>query len=308
MSINKVMLATLKALTALEPKVEKTYKFERKFEELAGHIHSRPLDYKMWDQPVVYDGCSIPIRMFVPEADGYHPLIIFFHGGGWVTGSIENYTEVCLNLAKATGCMVASVDYRLAPEYKFPTAVEDCYAVTRAFFTNNLPGIDTDKITLMGASAGGNLAAAVSLMARDRGEFLPKKQVLIYPATYCDHSDASPFLSVRENGEGYLLTSSTIQTYLNLYKSSDADLRNPYFAPLMAEDFSNQPDTLVITAEFCPLRDEGEEYGKKLRRAGNYVEIVRLKGALHSFFMLPPNFEHVQQAYKAINNFLARGN
>ena len=101
---------------------------------------------------------------------------------------------------------------------------------------------------------------------------------------------------------------STIQTYLNLYKSSDADLRNPYFAPLMAEDFSNQPDTLVITAEFCPLRDEGEEYGKKLRQAGNYVEIVRLKGALHSFFMLPPNFEHVQQAYKAINNFLARGN
>lgn len=308
MSINKVMLATLKAITALEPKVEKTYKIERKFEELAGYLHGHPGDYKMWDQPVDYNGYSIPVRMFAPETEGEHPLIIFFHGGGWVTGGIENYTGVCLNLAKATGCMIASVDYRLAPEYKFPVAAEDCYAVTRAFFLSGLPGIDTDKITLMGASAGGNLAAAVSLMARDRGEFLPKRQVLIYPATYCDHSDASPFLSIRENGEGYLLTSATIQTYLNLYKSSDADLRNPYFAPLMADDFSNQPDTLVITAELCPLRDEGEEYGKKLRQAGNYAEIIRLKGALHSFFMLPPNFEHVQQAYKAINNFLARSN
>jgi Esterase/lipase len=203
--------------------------------------------------------------------------------------------------------VVASVDYRLAPEFRFPSAPEDCYAAAKEFFAGHILPVDPEKITLIGDSAGGNLAAVVSLMARDRGEFLPRRQILLYPAVFNDHGDGSPFPSVRENGTEYLLTSKRIQSFMKLYSSSKKDFSNPYFAPLMANDLSNQPRTLIITAEFCPLRDEGEFYGKKLRDAGNDVEIYRMKDALHSFLMLPPRFIHVKRAYQVINRFLSGG-
>ncbi|WP_283606998.1 alpha/beta hydrolase [Faecalispora anaeroviscerum] len=308
MAINKVMRAALKAITSLEPDVKKSYKMERQIQILTSRLRGKPKDYQMWDHVILYGKHVIPVRLFAPEGKGPFPFLLFFHGGGWVTGGIENYTGVCADLAKATRCTIASVDYRLAPEHKFPAAVEDCYAVTREFFLGQIPGINPDNITLIGDSAGGNLAAAVSLMARDRGEFLPKRQILLYPSTYNDHSEQSPFPSIRENGTDYLLTSRRIQSFLELYRSSDSDLSNPYFAPLLASDFSQQPKTLLITAEYCPLRDEGETYGEKLRAAGNEVEIVRLPDALHAYLMLPPQFEHVQQTYQMINAFLQRGN
>lgn len=307
MAINKVMRAALKLLTAMEPDVKKSYKMERQLELLTARLRGKPGDYRMWDHVVVSGDYTIPVRMFAPNGDGPFPLLLFFHGGGWVTGGIENYTGVCADLAKATGCTVASVDYRLAPEHKFPAAPEDCYAVAREFFMGNIPQVDPRDITLTGDSAGGNLAAVVSLMARDRGEFLPKRQILIYPSTWNDHSEASPFPSMRENGTGYLLTARRIQSVIELYRSEDDDLTNPYFVPLLADDLSNQPKTLLITAEYCPLRDEGEAYGEKLRAAGNDVEIVRIRDALHSYLMLPPTFEHVQQTYRIINEFLTRG-
>jgi acetyl esterase/lipase len=185
--------------------------------------------------------------------------------------------------------------------------VEDCYAVAYELFTSHIPGVDPDDITLIGDSAGGNIAAAVSLMARDRGAFLPNRQILIYPSTASDHSDVSPFASVRDNGTDYLLTSKRIESFIELYRSSDDDVRNPYFAPLLASDFSRQPRTLIITAEYCPLRDEGEAYGAELRAAGNETQIVRIPDALHSYMMLPPRFTHVRQTYKIINDFLQRG-
>lgn len=308
LSINKVMRAALKAITSLEPDVKKTYKMERQFQILTSRLRGRPKDYKMWDHKVFCDGRAIPVRLFAPSRKRALPLLLFFHGGGWVTGGIENYTGVCADLAKATNCTIASVDYRLAPEHKFPAAVEDCYAVTREFFLGRIPRVNSDSITLIGDSAGGNLAAAVSLMARDRGEFLPKRQILLYPSTYNDHSERSPFPSIRENGTDYLLTSRRIQSFIELYRSSDDDLNNPYFAPLLASDFSRQPRTLLITAEYCPLRDEGEAYGEKLRSAGNDVQIIRIPDALHAYMMLPPRFEQVQQTYRIINGFLRKGN
>lgn len=306
MAINKVMRAALKAMTALEPDVKKSYKMERQFELLTARLRGKPKDYKMWDRVVRNGDHAIPVRLFSPDEKGFSPLLLFFHGGGWVTGGIENYTGVCADLAKATHCTIASVDYRLAPEYKFPAALEDCYAVARKYFLGRISHVNPDDITLIGDSAGGNLAAAVSLMARDRGEFLPKRQILLYPSTYNDHSDRSPFPSVRDNGTDYLLTSKRIQRVIELYRSSDDDLTNPYFAPLLASDFSRQPRTLLITAEYCPLRDEGEAYGEKLRAAGNEVEVVRMADALHAYMMLPPRFEHVQQTYQVINVFLQR--
>ena len=157
---------------------------------------------------------------------------------------------------------------------------------------------------MIGDSAGGNLAAAVSLMARDRGEFLPSCQILIYPATGNDHSEHSPFPSVRENGTDYLLTTKRVRDYMELYRSSEADLENPYYAPLVAKDLSNQPDTLIITAEYCPLRDEGEAYGKALELAGNRVKVFRMPDALHGYFSLPVRFSQVKKTYGLINDFL----
>lgn len=304
MAINNAMRAALKVITALDFDIKKTYKLERKFELIATWLRGKPTDYHIWDHEVLCGDHSVPVRMFSPNGVGPFPVLLFFHGGGWVTGGIANYTGVCSDLAKATGQTVVSVDYRLAPEHKFPAAPEDCYAVAREFFMGHVPGVKPEDITLIGDSAGGNLAAAVSLMARDRGEFLPRQQILLYPSTYNDHSEASPFPSIRENGTDYLLTSKRIQSAIELYRSSDADLQNPYFAPLLAADLSNQPRTLIITAEYCPLRDEGEDYGEKLREAGCDVEIVRMKDALHAYMMLPTRFKLVQQTYNIINAFL----
>jgi acetyl esterase/lipase len=307
LAINKFMRAALKAITVLDPDVKRTYKMERQFELLTARLRGKPKDFTIWNHEVLSGSHKIPVRLFAPTGEGKFPLLLFFHGGGWVSGGIENYTGFCADLAKATNCIVASVDYRLAPEHKFPAAPEDCYAVTREFFCGRILDFDPDDITLIGDSAGGNLAAVVSLMARDRGEFLPKRQILIYPATYNDHSEQSPFASVRDNGTDYLLTSKRINSVIELYRSSDADMKNPYFAPLLASDFSRQPRTLIITAEYCPLRDEGEAYGKKLREAGGETEIVRMPDAFHAYMMLPPRFTHVRKTHQIINTFLQKG-
>ena len=150
------------------------------------------------------------------------------------------------------------------------------------------------------------LAAAVSLMSRDRGGFCPRRQILIYPALASDHSENSPYPSVRENGTGYLLTARRVRDYMALYRSSDEDLTNPYFAPLHAASLGEQPDTLLITAEYCPLRDEGEAYGRRLREEGGFVEIHRLPDALHGYFSLPVRFSLVKQTYGIMNRFLER--
>ncbi len=306
MAIDRAMRKALKAITSLDVDVKRSYKAERQMELLTARLRGKPSDYKMWDQKVPCGDHCVPVRIFSPSGDGPFPVLLFFHGGGWVTGGIENYTGVCAGLAKATKHKVAVVDYRLAPEYRFPAAPEDCYAIAKEFFIGHTFDFAENDITLMGDSAGGNLAAAVSLMARDRGEFLPKKQILLYPATFNDHSARSPFLSIRENGTDYLLTSKRVEGFMKLYSSSPDDFHNPYFAPLLASDLSRQPRTLIITAEFCPLRDEGEYYGRKLREAGNHVEIYRIKDALHAFFMLPPRSAPVKRTYQIINEFLAR--
>lgn len=308
MAINKAMRAALKALSYPDLDIKKNYKLERQVINIAKHHYFKPF-YQTWDHEVSVGGHSIPVRIFQPK--GFEPvgLLVFFHGGGWVTGNIDSYDKVCTNMARITRHIVVSVDYRLAPEYPFPAAPEDCYAVTREIFMDTaLLGIEQDRITLIGDSAGGNLAAAVSLMARDRGEFLPRRQILIYPAAYNDHHpESSPFDSIRENGTDFLLTSKRICDYMDLYCSSPEDRTNPYFAPLLETDFSHQPDTLVITAEYDPLRDEGEEYGRKLRQAGNKVFIHRVSDALHGFFSLPPHFIHVRHSYEWIIPFLAGG-
>ena len=257
--------------------------------------------YKTLDAEVYNGDYKVPIRLFFPTEEAMEngaasgrkpPVILFFHGGGWVTESVENYQRVCARMAQSTGQIVASVEYRLAPEYRFPVGLMDCYAAAKAFYTNRfLLNTDPDRITIMGDSAGGNLAAAVCMMARDRGEFYPKKQILIYPALNNCYTEESPFESVKTNGTGYLLTAEKMEDYLKLYEILEKDLRN-------------MPDTLILTAEFDPLRDEGEAFGERLKAAGNRVEVHRIAGAFHGYFALGIKFLHVQESFTYVNRFL----
>lgn len=302
MAINKSMRRVLKALSFDGIEVEASRHLANLKAIDPMKIFYKTIDYK------IYNGeHQIPVRIFLPgeKMEDDLPALLFFHGGGWVTESIDNYERICARLASATNHIVVSVEYRLAPEYPFPTGFYDCYMAAKAMFTNRfILNTDPDKITLIGDSAGGNLAAAVSLMARDQGEFLPKRQILIYPAVNNDYSEKSLFSSVRENGQDYLLTAGKLKDYINLYAGSEEDKLNPYFAPILEKDLSGQPDTLILTSEFDPLRDEGEAYGRRLAEAGNRVEVHRIKDALHGYFALGIRSLHVQESFEYINHFL----
>lgn len=301
MAINKAMRRVLKTLSYGEIEVNSS----RKLANLKAIDPLKPF-YKKVDDKIYNGDYEIPIRIYLPEEEQSAPgALLFLHGGGWITESVNTYDRVCAGLARDTGHLVASVEYRLAPEFRFPTALMDCYAAAEAIYTNrSILNVDPETITLIGDSAGGNLAAALSLMARDKHTFMPRRQILIYPALNNDYSERSPFPSVHENGEDFLLTSVKMCQYLDLYKRDDQDLQNPYFAPLLMKDLSEQPRTLIITAEYDPLRDEGEEYAKRLKEAGNEVDVFRISDALHGFFALGIKYYHVQESFDLINNFL----
>lgn len=272
-------------------------------------IFVRKLDEK------IYNGdYEIPVRLYFPSEEAMeegvkkeheYPILLFFHGGGWVTESVSNYDRVCSEMSQSSGHIVVSVEYRLAPEYRFPTALMDCYEAAKAVYANKfILNVRTDKITIIGDSAGGNLAAAVTLMARDRKEFYPKRQILIYPVLNNDYTETSVYSSVKENGTDYFLTSAKMEDYLNLYQKDESDRKNKYFAPMLEKELDHLPDTLILTAEFDPLRDEGEHFARRLKEAGNNVEVHRIKGALHGYFALGFKHLYVRESFEFINHFL----
>lgn len=304
MAINPTMRRILKALSFGGIEVEAS----RHLADLKA-IDPLKIFHKTIDFHIYNEDYEVPVRIYLPnemeQCSKDLPVLLFFHGGGWVTESIDNYERICARMSKDTGSLVVSVGYRLAPEHKFPIGLYDCYAVARELFLNEtVLNVSPSRITLIGDSAGGNLTAALSLLARERGEFMPQRQILIYPAVNNDYSLKSPFASVKENGTDFLLTAGKMQDYLSLYQSSEADRSNPYFAPIVCEDVSNQPKTLILTAEYDPLRDEGEAYGRKLEQAGNYVEMHRITDALHGFFALGLPSVHVQESFEYIRGFL----
>jgi len=307
MAINKYIRTALKTLSHID--IKTNYKLIRQVERAVKKPRIRL--YQKWDYYIKTGEHNIPIRMFSPVTEKIeridylkYPVIVFLHGGGWVTGDLDSYERVCLTVARQTGHVLIAVDYRLAPENPFPAALEDCYKTVKAVMRWHKLSGSPHKITLMGDSAGGNLAAAVSLYMRDHGEKTVDRQILIYPATYNDHSAASPFPSVAENGTDYVLTAKHVCDYMDLYCGNKEDRSSPYCAPLLSGDFTNQPDTLIITAQYDPLRDEGEEYGRKLKEAGNYVVIRRIDNALHGYFSLSIKFSIVRKSYDIINQFL----
>lgn len=226
---------------------------------------------------------DIPVRIYTPQGRGPFPVLLYFHGGGWVVGNLDTHDAQCRALTNAAGCVVVSVDYRLAPEHKFPAAVEDCDAAVQwvAAHAETLHG-DPARLAIGGDSAGGNLAAVVALRARDRGTPPLVLQLLVYPATDM-HADTA---SHQEYAEGYLLTRDTIRWFRHHYLPPGADLSNPELSPLLALDLRGLPPALIVTAEFDPLRDEGEAYAARLRKARIPVELRRYDGMIHGFFNL----------------------
>jgi acetyl esterase len=227
---------------------------------------------------------EIPLRIYTPQGSAPFPVLVFFHGGGFALCSVQSHDELCRALANAATCMVVSVDYRLAPEHKFPAALDDCYAAT-TWVADNAAAIggDPGRIAVGGDSAGGNLATVVALMARDRGAPSLVYQVLMYPLT----GYAFDAASYRDNASGYFLTTDDVRWCMDLYLRSDADADNAYASPLRANDLGGLPPALVITAEFDPLRDEGEAYATRLREAGVPVVCTRYDGMIHGFLSMP---------------------
>lgn len=244
-----------------------------------------------------------PVRVYRPDRPGPLPVVAYFHGGGFVVCDLDTHDGLCRALANASGSLVVSVDYRLAPEAPFPAAAEDCYAATRwlAEHAAELGG-DPRRIAVAGDSAGGNLAAATALMARDRGGPALRFQLLIYPVT--NHDFDTP--SYRKNAEGYFLTREMMQWFWGHYLEKDSDGEHAYASPLRAADLSGLPSALVITAEYDPLRDEGEAYGVKLRQADVPVELVRYDGMIHGFVTMFELFAQGKDAVHRSGEALAR--
>ncbi len=225
---------------------------------------------------------TMAARRYVPEAieGGHRPgLVVFFHGGGWVVGSLESHHGMCQEVASASGCQVLSIDYRLAPEHKFPAAAEDAYAGTAwAYEQAARWECDPQRLVVMGDSAGGNLAAVVSLMARDRNGPPIARQVLIYPVTDANLETAS----YQAFADGYFLSRDSMAWFWEQYTTPD-QRQDPYAAPLQAESLAELPPALVITAECDPLCDEGEAYAARLIQSNTPCLLWRTDGMLHGY-------------------------
>ncbi|MBH5389620.1 alpha/beta hydrolase [Bradyrhizobium diversitatis] len=230
---------------------------------------------------------TIPARLYVPkeprQRDGLSPALVFFHGGGWVIGDLDSHDVVCRQLAAEGALIVISVDYRLAPEHKFPAAADDAIAATRwiAAHARDL-GIDASRLSIGGDSAGGNLAAVVALAARDAGGPALTGQVLIYPAT----DFAMTHASHSEPETSVLLTHSVIRWFRDHYLNGAADIHDWRASPARAQNLAGLPPAYVLTAGADPLRDEGDEYAERLRQAGVPVTYKHFPGQFHGFFTM----------------------
>lgn len=232
---------------------------------------------------------DIPVRLYYPSEASPLPLLVFYHGGGWVIGDLTGRDLLCRKLANQAQCAVMSVDYRLAPEHPYPAPLDDCYAATVWAIEHATEiGIDPSRVAIGGESAGGNLAACVAIKAAQQQGPELAFQLLIYPVTAANFDSPSYI----ENAEGYMLTRASMYWFWDQYLLDPSKRDDPLVSPLCAEDLSGLPPAHIITAEFDPLRDEGEAYAKKLANHGVDVTVTRYDGVIHGFLgmsdILPP--------------------
>ena len=242
--------------------------------------------YRTQDRRIPGPGRDIPLRIYWPrdaKPGELFAVLLWFHGGGFVIGNLDTHDSVCRMLAGQADAVVVSVDYRLAPEFKFPAAVEDCHAALRwlALHATEI-GADPKRIAVGGDSAGGNLATVVAILARNDG-FPPLAfQLLVYPCTAPEPETPSH----RKFADGYVLTRNAIVWFYKHYLRSPKDSNDFRFAPLLADDLSNLPPALVLVAGYDPLRDEGVDYAKRLIDAGNRVTLANYEGMIHGFYLM----------------------
>ena len=256
-------------------------------------IESGPEHFKVEDCMVPGESGLLTARIYVPKRDELLPILVWFHGGGWVVGDLDTTDGTARQLAEQGDCIIASIDYRLAPETKFPGPVEDCYAATRwiAEHASEFGG-DTKRIGVGGASAGANLATCVSLMSRDREAPSLMYQLLVYPVTGVDFNTNSYL----KNADGYGLTRDTMIWYWDQYLKDDSDKKNPYAVPSVAQEFTGLPAALIISAGFDPLCDDASSYAELLRQGNNSVEYYHYEGMIHGFFGMTTNLDIARKA------------
>jgi acetyl esterase len=269
---------------------------------VAGRALAEPVAH-VDDREIPGPDGGIPVRVYRPSDMPALPVLVLFHGGGWTIGSLETHDNTCRSLANAVGCIVVSVDYRLAPEHEFPAAVEDAFAATSwaAKHAAELGG-DPQRLAVGGDSAGGNLAAVVSLLARDAAGPRLVYQLLVYPVT--DYEFESP--SMRENAKGYFLELDSMRWFFRHYLPDESAGDDWRVSPVRAESLHDLPPAFVLTADLDPLRDQGEAYGRALERAGVPVELRRYDGVFHGFFGMRDLLEPAQQAFDDVTKALRR--
>ncbi|MCS0605610.1 alpha/beta hydrolase [Streptomyces sp. LP11] len=258
----------------------------------------------VYDTVAAAEGVEVPVRVYTPAASrsGPLPVTVFFHGGGWVLGDLDSQDHIARIVANRSGTIVVSVDYRLAPEHRFPAAIEDAYAAV-TWVAANASGFggDGQSIAVLGESAGGNLAAAIVQEARRRGGPRIALQVLAYPAV--DRFDDSP--SMYENMAGPLLTRSWLEWFWGLYLTTPDQGADPRVSPARADDLAGLPPAVIVTAEHDPLRDQGDRYAHRLADAGVPVRHIPVRGATHAFFSFTGSVQLARDVLNQLGDLVA---
>ncbi len=284
MPVNPETQALLDALVemGLPPFEQMTVPVAREAIKGFTDLQGEPEEVEVEDRTIPGPACEIPVRIYTPAGTGPRPTIVYFHGGGWVVGDLDLVDRPVRSIARRAGAVVVSVDYRLAPEHVYPAPFDDSYAATAwvADHAADLGG-DPARLVVAGDSAGANLAAAVALAARDRGGPALAAQVLLFPVTDFDFTTPS----YTDNAEGYLLTRGSMEWFWAHYLGAQDVGKQPYLTPARADSLGGLPPALVVTAEFDPLRDEGEAYAAAMTAAGVDVVAKRYDGFLHDFLL-----------------------
>lgn len=297
-----------KASTVKQPPIEKltTEEARRTYLELNRFFeYDGPMLADIHDRLIpVGDDINIPIRVYKKLIKENQPIIIYYHGGGWVQGSIETHDALCRWLTYYSDCIVVSIDYRLAPEFPFPTAVHDAYASAKWIYEHASElGGDPHKISVAGDSAGATLATVVCMKAKESQDFKLVGQILYYPTIeFTFNTD-----SYNQFAEGYMLTKARMKWFANHYFQNNLEKANhPYASPILADDATGLPPALIITAEYDPLRDEGEAYAEKLKSAGVDVVCKRYAGMIHGFIRSASIIDKGKEAIIETSQFLKR--
>ncbi|KOF57693.1 MULTISPECIES: alpha/beta hydrolase [Clostridium] len=306
--LNTYVALNLQLNKLLNPKPSNNYssiKGTRKYLDSQSNKSDTTIPFSNIKNTVInINSYKIPVRIYTPQGKGKFPIIIYSHGGFWIAGSVNTHDSVCRKLSKNTNAIVISVNYRLAPENPFPAAVNDIYSVLQWTYKNaeSING-DRNRIAIAGDSSGGNLSAAVSLMARDKNGPPIACEALIYPPTNIYKLNSNSWSYYANSAK---LSIQDMEKYISLYVPRKEDRKNPYASPLLAKDFRKLPDTLIIVAEIDPLHGEDIAYANKLKNAGIKVKVNVYKGVPHGFITMSKITNKSNEALNDICSYIRK--